>query len=190
MARRRKSRSTKEKAAVRLVDTGPDASGRYAPSPWLLQHGHQFETAPKELRQTPDSSFPKRIVTQRVLDWYLSRKHITKPEWQAGNTLWEIWCASGLEAKVTSGYEPVTTHGQASQDHKIAKRVDAVHAFTLLMGDTVPYHCRGVVRAVVIEDRTAAEWAQSRGKRSRDSKAYGLARLRAGLQALAEVLGY
>lgn len=188
MARKRRSR--RAKAIERLRDSGPDASGNFGVNPYAAR-GHVVETAPKELRSNADSSqFPKRIITQRVIDRYRAHGHITHAEWQAANALWEIWCASGLEAKVISGYEPVTTHGQANQDGKIAKRVDAVTALTVLMGDAIPYRCRGVVRAVVIEDRSASDWAKTRGKGDRDSERHGLARLRPGLQALAHVLGY
>jgi hypothetical protein len=175
----------------RLADPGRDAGGNFSPSP-MATRGHKVETAPKDLGKElqKNSQFPKRIAAQRAIDWYFTRKHITRAEWQAANTLWELWCTSGLEAKVTSGYEPVTTGGSPSQDHKIAKRVDAVVAFAVLMGDAVPYHCRGVVRAVVIEDQSASDWARRRGYSARDSKAHGLDRLRSGLQALSHTLGY
>jgi DNA-directed RNA polymerase specialized sigma24 family protein len=179
-----------EKRAAELRNCGPDETGNYGVNPYAAR-GHVVEVAPKELRSNPNSSqFPKRIVTQRVIDRYRARGHITHAEWQAANALWELWCHAGLEAKVTSGYEPVTINAQANQDAKIAKRLDAVTALTVLLGDAVPYRCRGVVKAVVIEDRSASDWAKVDRRRSGDSKTHGLTRLRAGLQALAASLGY
>lgn len=188
MSRKRKSRRAK-KVARRLREIGPDASGRFDVNPYTAR-GHVVEVAPQELRVTKDSGYPKRVTTQRIIDRYHVRGHIDDREWKAADTLWRVWCESGLEAKVTSGYEPVTTHGLASQDAKIAKRLDAVIAFTVLLGDAVPYHSRGVVKAVVIDELSAAAWAKVRGFRHRDSERHGLDRLRSGLQALAAYLGY
>ena len=189
MGRRRKSRSIKAKGAERLRDPGPDEGGRYSPSPWALQHGHMVETAPRDLRATPDSSFPKRIATQRIIDRYRAHGHLEHREWQAANALWSLWCHAGLEAKVTSGYEPVTIGGTSNQDHKIAKRLDGAMAFLEAMR-AVPYRSQGAVRAVVVQDWTASQWARGRGYTGRDSERLGLTRLRSGLQALAAHLGY
>jgi hypothetical protein len=76
-----------EKARGRLVDPGPDEGGRFSPSPYLLQHGHSVEVAPQELRITKDSSFPKRITTQRMIDRYRVHGHITLVQWKAADIL-------------------------------------------------------------------------------------------------------
>lgn len=188
MARRRKSRSARAKEA-RLVDTGPDASGRYSPSPYALQHGHMVEVAPKELRSTPDSSFPKRITTQRMIDRYRAHGHIDLREWQAANALWTLWHDAGLNARLASAYDPVMVQSSKSTDGLVAKKVDAATMFVAVMAG-VPYRSAGVVRAVVIEDWSASQWANGRGFIGRDSERHGLARLRPGLQALARILGY
>lgn len=188
MARRRKSRSVRAKGG-RMVDPGPDASGRYAPSPWHMQHGHLAETAPRDLRSTPDSSFPKRIVTQRVLDRYKAHKHITAKEWQAGNALWELWNGALLDAKVTSGYEPVIMSSPANMDARIARKIDSATAFLEVMA-LVPYRSRGVVRAVCIEDWSVSDWDNLARRKSRDSGGIGMEHLRQGLRALAEFWGY
>lgn len=189
MARHRKSRSIRQREASRLmVDPGVDASGRYDVSPFAAR-GHVIEVAPKELRSSPDTSFPKRIATQRVIDRYRAHGHITDREWRAANAVWELWIGAEREARVTSGYEPAIMSSGTNQDGKIAKRIDAAVAFVEIMR-IVPYRSQGVVRAVVIEDWTASDWARLRGKGTRDSKGHGLDRLRLGLQALAAFMGY
>lgn len=190
MARRRKSRSAKAKA-MRMVDTGPDEGGRWSPSPWLLQHGHVVETAPKDLggELPKDSAFPKRIATQRMIDRYRTHGHIDLREWRAANHLWTLWHEAGLNARLASGYDPVMVQSSKSTDGLVAKKVDAATMFVSVMAG-VPYRSAGVVRAVVIEDWSASQWANGRGFVGRDSERHGLARLRPGLQALARILGY
>ena len=122
MGKRRKSRSARIKERTRLIDPGPDASGRYSPSPYALQHGHQVETAPKELRSTPDSSFPKRVATQRMIDRYKARSQLTLPQFRAAEFLLAAWDESGLEPKLVAGYDPVTVQGSSTKDALIAKR--------------------------------------------------------------------
>lgn len=190
MGKRRKSRSARIKERARLIDPGPDASGRYAPSPYALQHGHQVETAPKELRSTPDSSFPKRIITQRIVDRYRTHGHISEREWKAANAIWKFWCEAGLEARLSAGYDPdAVGGGAASTDGALAKRIDGA-LWMVNLWEVIPYRSRGVVRAVVIEDRSASDWARERGFRGRDSERHGLDRLSQGLRALADVWAY
>lgn len=186
----------RQRDAERLADPGPDASGRFGVSPYLEQHGHIVRSTPKKLKRAEpgkvapdDSAFPKRIITQRMVDRYLAHGHIADREWRAADALWRAWCAAELEAKVTSGYEPVTTSGTANQDHKIAKRIDGAREFLEAIS-AVPYRSQGVVRAVVVQDWSASQWARGRGYTGRDSESHGLERLRAGLSALAAFLGY
>jgi len=182
-------RRNKHRSRGRLRDPGPDQSGNYDVSPYAAR-GHVIEVAPKDLRSNPNSqAFPKRIATQRMIDRYFRAGHIDEREWKAATSLWELWCDAGLEAKVTSGYEPVTTNGQASQDHKIAKRVDGAREFVDAIDD-VPYRSRGVVNAVVVLDWSASQWAAGRGLGRSDSERLGMMRLRAGLSALADAWGY
>jgi len=188
MARRRKNRRAFSQAQ-RLKDPGPDPAGNYDVSPYAAR-GHLVEVAPKDLRSNPNSAaFPRRIATQRMVDRYFRAGRIEEREWRAATALWGLWCDAGLEAKVTSGYEPVTTNGQASQDHKIAKRVDGAMGFVDAMA-VVPYRSRGVVNAVVVLDWSASQWAAGRGLGRSDSERLGMRRLRAGLSALAASWGY
>lgn len=187
---RRKSRSAKSKA-LRLYDPGPDEGGRWAPSPYALQHGHRIETAPKDIgSELPkDSQFPKRITTQRVIDRYKSQGHISEAEWNAANFLWSTWMKAGGSAKVSAGYDPVVVSSSPSTDGMVAKRLDAAALVVSMLID-VPYRSRGCVRAVVIDDMTASEWARGRGYRHHDSERHGLDRLRSGLQALVAIFAY
>lgn len=193
MANRKKPKGTKSarvaaKRAERLRNIGPDASGNYSPNPYAAR-GHVVEVAPKELRANPNSTqYPKRIVTQRMIDRYLAHGHITKEEWIAGDVLWGFWCEAGLLARVSSGYDPDVPHGTYSSDTVIGNRIEGVQQFTNMM-NLVPYRCRGVVRAVVIEDQAASDWAAEKGYGQRASKRHGLERLRQGLRALSSHRG-
>lgn len=178
-----------EKARARLRDTGPDQSGNYSVNPYAAR-GHLVEVAPKDLGKElpPHSQFPKRIQA-KMFDAYKARHHITEKEHKAAVAIWDAWTDAGLEAKVTSGYDPVMVQSSQDMDGRISKKVDGLQRLDALMKE-VPYRCRGVVRAVVIEDRCASEWARVRGKGTRDSKGHGMMRLRSGLSALASFLRY
>ncbi len=189
MARRRKSRSIRQReASRRLVDPGADASGRFDVSPFAAR-GHTIEVAPKELRSSPDSSFPKRIVTQRVIDRYRAHHHISEREWKAANAVWELWCEAESNARMTAGYDPVRVQTSSNIDGVVAKRLDAAVAFVHLMR-VVPPRCQGVVRSVVIEDWTVGDWLNLRSHRRAHPGAYAFTRLRRGLSAIAGFLGY
>lgn len=189
MARRRKSRSAKAKA-MRMVDTGPDEGGRWSPSPWLLQHGHVVETAPKDLggELPKDSAFPKRIATQRMIDRYRTHGHITPVQWAAASRLWELFHGAGWNPRITSGYsgkvDNETTHGA-----QLSHRIEAAELYLKAMM-AVPYRAKGVVIHVVIIDAAASDWARVRGHSARDSARHGMDRLRAGLSALAKHFAY
>ena len=187
MARRRKHR--KARADDRLRDSGPDASGNYGVNPYAAR-GHDVEVAPKELRSNAASEqFPKRITTQRAVDRYLARGYITRAEWQAANALWSLWCEAELEARVTSGYDPVMVQSSPNMDGRIAKRLDGAVRFLALMR-AVPYRSRGIVHAVVIQDWTVTDWDHLARRQSGDSTNHAFARLRSGLSAIAVDLGY
>jgi len=171
-------------------DPGADASGNFAPSPYATR-GHDVEIAPKTLGKelSKDASYPKMVATQRVIDRYKARSQITFKQFRAAEFLLRAWQASGLEPSMAANYDPVQIPGSTTVDARIAKRVDGATAWVDLMA-AVPYHSRGVVRAVVIEDRTAGEWARQRGIRQDDSGRVGMGRLRAGLSALVDYLRY
>jgi hypothetical protein len=186
--RARLSAEIRARDAVAVVDPGRDVTGNYNVSPFISRY-HKVENAPQDLAKSPDSKFPKRIATQRMIDRYKVRSQITIPQWRAANALWEHWNDLGLEHRMTSGYEPSSGSGAPSKDGLIARRVDATAWWNAAM-EVIPYRSRGVVRAVVIEDISASAWARGRGYGLRDSERLGLTRLRPGLQALVEHLNY
>lgn len=169
-------------------ETGRDASGNFGVSPYAARD-HEVEKAPKSLgKEIPaDGSFPKRATTQRMFDRYKARSQITLEQWKAANMLWEHWNALGLEQRLAAGYDPVMVQTSPSKDGLIAKKVDATAWWVEAMA-AVPYHSRGVVRAVVVEDRSAGDWARERGYSRDDSGRIGMGRLRAGLSALVDHL--
>lgn len=192
MANRKKPKGTKfarlaAKRAERLRNVGPDASGNYGVNPYAAR-GHVVEIAPKELRDNPNSQqFPKRIVTQRMIDRYLAHGHITDAEWKAADAMWRAWVDAGLEARVCAGYDPDAVSGGGSTDGTVAARIDGADTMVSMLG-LIPTRCRGVVRAVVIEDISASAWARKWGYAQRASEEHGLARLSQGLSALAQHL--
>jgi DNA-directed RNA polymerase specialized sigma24 family protein len=179
-----------EKARAKLRDVGPDPGGNYSVNPYAAR-GHIVEVAPKELRDNPNSTqFPKRIATQRMIDRYLAHGHISDAEWKAADAMWQAWLHAGLEARVCAGYDPdAVSGGRVSTDGIVAARIDGAAAMEHLLAQ-MPARCRGVVRAVVIEDISASDWARERGYGERASKSHGLARLSQGLSALAQHLGH
>lgn len=186
---RARAAAREEKARARLRDVGPDQSGNYGVNPYAAR-GHKVEVAPKELRDNPNSQqFPKRIATQRMIDRYLAHGHITDAEWKAANAMWQAWVEAGLEARVCAGYDPdVVTGGGSSSDGIVASRLDGASTMASMLA-LLPPRCRGVVRAVVIEDIAASAWARKWGYARRASEEHGLARLSQGLSALAQHLG-
>lgn len=188
--RRELLRAIAHRDAKKLRDPGSDASGNFAPSPYAVR-GHDVEVAPKALGEElpKDASYPKMVATQRVIDRYKARSQISLKQFRAAELLLRAWMDSGLEPSMVANYDPVQIPGSTTVDARISKRVDGTMAWLELL-DAVPYHSRGVVRAVVIEDRTAGEWARQRGVRRDDSGRVGMGRLRAGLSALVDHLRY
>ena len=192
MGRRRKSKSIKpelERGGERLRDPGPDEGGRYSPSPWHLQHGHLVEVAPKELRSTPDSSFPKRIATQRMIDRYRAQGIITMAQWKAANRLWSLWRATGLDPKMCANYSPDIVSGGGSTDGRMIGRSDGVAEYVNAMGKVSRAAIPCLVHVVII-DGSASDWARLKGHSIRLSAGIGVAFLRAALDELAAHFGY
>lgn len=192
MGRRRKSRSIKpklERVGERLRDPGPDEGGRYSPSPLMLQHGHVVEVAPKELRSTPDSSFPKRIATQRMIDRYRVQGIITMAQWKAANRLWTIWRATGLDPKMCANYSPDIVSGGGSTDGRMIGRSDGVAEYVNAMGKVSRVAIPCLVHVVII-DGSASDWARIKGHSIRLSAGIGVAFLRAALDELVAHFGY
>lgn len=178
----------KYRDAKRLRDPGPDVSGNYDVSPFMLAKGHKAEVVDRELRTGPDTSFPRRIATQRMIDRYMAHGHIDGDEWLAADKLWRLFVESGARFSDTANYSPIFIESTTDIDAIIAEKLDAA---TLLNGiwRELPWRSKGCVRAVVIEDRPASDWSQAAGYSVRQSKNHGMTRLRHGLQRLVELFG-
>lgn len=175
--------SIRRRDAKRMRDPGPNESGKYGVSPFVVAKGHVVEVAPHIKASMGSEQFPKRVATQRIIDRYKAHGHISPAEWLAANKLWELWVGAGAEFSVCAGYDPVFVQTSPSTDHIAWKRVDSAAMFNAIW-DELPWRSKGCVRAVVIEDLPAADWARARGYGQRQSKEHGMGRLRLGLQAL------
>lgn len=181
-------RAIRYRDAKRLVDPGRDASGNFGVSPLAAQH-HTVDTAPKDMRAGPDSQFPKRITTQRVIDRLKARGNITETEWKAANTLWEWWCAAQTGDRLTAAYEPVTVYSPANPGALVARRMEAAQAYVVSLS-LIPNRCLGIVKHVVINDWELSEWGVNTRRSSRSKRREATNRLSQGLQALARSMGY
>lgn len=186
---RTRAAAREEKARSRLRDAGPDQGGNYSVNPYAAR-GHVVEVAPKELRANPNSQqFPKRIATQRMIDRYLSHGHITDAEYKAAEAVLRTWTDSGLEARVIGRYENDVPQGMRTHGAFIDDRCDGMDLFVKFLA-AIPSKSRGAVRAVVVEDIAASDWARRLGYGQRSAKAHGMLRLKQGLQAIAVKFGY
>lgn len=180
----------------RMADRGPDASGRFAPSPFYIQHGRIVEDAPKSLKiadvgkVAPNDSAVKRYVNQRMIDRYKMQNIITHKQHRAAERLWKQWRATGLDAKLSSSYDPDQIRGgSSSADDRLAQRSDAIAGYFATTAK-VSAACRACLVHVVIHDGSAAGWAALNGHPARVSAPIGLAFLRAALRELVAHFGY
>jgi hypothetical protein len=168
----------------RLTDPGRGAGGNFEPSP-MAARGGKVETAPKGLgKELPkDSQFPKRVIVQRSIDRLLSSGTITRPEWQAAATLLWYWAVAEGSTKTVAAYEADIVRGTTSPDGAAIKRMDAASEYLAALR-CLPYHSKGAVIWVVINDGELSDWAAPRGFSSRHSRRLGAKRLSQGLRAL------
>lgn len=178
----------RKREAARLADPGKDASGKFRPSP-MLTRGHVVERAPRHLRTQADSLLPLQRITANRIGYYFAHKHITPTQYRAALWLRDLYDESGALPRMTAAYDPDAVRGSLDPGASLARQMDAA---AMLDGvrKLIPYRARGVVWAVVIEDKRASEWAATRGCVHRDSERHGMARLRQGLQGLVRVLRY
>ena len=146
-----------------LVDTGP--AERY-------QHGDAVSI---EGDETPHM----RIHTQTMLDRYLNRRQIDARQFNAGRRVYRQWRASGGEPRVVANFFGTGGGGEMTDD-----QAELRVAFTRAIRG-IGAQLSGVVVHVCLIDGSAAEWAISRMLPRSD----GIARLRAGLDALADHYG-
>ena len=172
----------------RLRDPGRDASGNFSPSPYA-ERGHRIETAPREMRDRPDSQFPKRISTQRVIDRLLDRGVISALEWRAAKALWEAYCGAGEAARLVAAYSPISVHSTPDPDGLACMRIDAGGRYMALRA-MIPARCLGVVIHVVINDWELSTWGLRTVRSERARRQKGEMRISQGLSALARRLRY
>lgn len=178
----------RKREAARLADPGKDASGKFRVSPMLARF-QVIERAPRHLRATPDSQFPEQRITADRIGFYLAHKLITPPQYRAARWLRDLYDESGASPRMAAAYDPDAVRSSFDPGAAVARQLDAA---AMLEGvkKLIPYRARGVVWAVVIEDRRASDWAKVRGYIHRDSERHGMARLRQGLQGLVRILRY
>lgn len=172
----------------RLADPGRDASGNFGPSPYA-ERGHRVEAAPREMRDRPDSQFPKRISTQRVVDRLLDRGVISALEWRAAKALWEAYCGAGEAARLVAAYSPISVHSTPDPDGLACMRIYAGGRYMALRA-MIPARCLGVVIHVVINDWELSAWGLRTVRSERARRQKGERRLSQGLSALARRLKY
>ncbi|CAB4167474.1 hypothetical protein UFOVP860_22 [uncultured Caudovirales phage] len=172
----------------RMRDPGRDASGNFGPSPYA-ERGHRMETAPREMRDRPESQFPKRLSTQRVVDRLLDRGVISAMEWRAAKALWEAYCGAGEAARLVAAYSPNSVHSTPDPDGLACKRIDAGGHYMALRS-MIPARCLGVVIHVVINDWELSAWGLRTVRSERARRQQGEKRISKGLSALARRLKY
>ena len=189
MARKRRNRAKQRRADARAVrDGGPDESGRYGISSYAAR-GHVVETAPRELRSNPDSQYPKRITTQRILDRYLSGGLITEKQWKAGDRVWQLYVATGLMPNLTASYSPVFVDNVGDPEKRMIGREDATLQLMKTMTN-IGGMGASCARFVIIEDGSAADWAKTKGCGNRTCGSVGMFVLRGALDDLIRIFGY
>lgn len=179
-----------------LMADHPDEAGRFSPSPYLVQHGHVIEDAPRQLKikergkhGVDDSAFPKRIATQRMLDRYHVQHLITRRQWRGGDRLWRLWRSTGLDPKLCANYSPDIISSSGDPDARMVGRGDAMADYLAAMAKVGAVGA-GVLVYVVVWDGSAQDWALSRGHSRRLASAVGQAFLSDSLDILAAHFGY
>ncbi len=139
-----------------------------------------------------------RIVNQTPLDRYLSRRSIDERQHKAGERLRSDWYTAGLEPHTTanllgSGGGGECAYGMARNEAQAIARESYRSALKALGIRLAP-----VLVVVCCEDRSATDWALSKGVRdagpprgrSTSAEIEGLAALRIALDMLADHYGY
>lgn len=165
-ARKRKRRGTIGPAS----DAGP--LERY-------QHGDTILVEPGE----DAGVVRRRVTTQTTLDRYFQRNQIDQRQYDAGLKLHRLWRAAAATPSVTMRYGPrVPGRSGPGAAADITDRAAAAHGHLNEALRAVGIVLSGVVVHVCMTDGAAADWALAKGLPKPD----GIARLRAGLEALAD----
>lgn len=172
MAKRRKRRTRPVEDLARDPKTGVIVSphGKDRGPAERYQHG---DVARVEGRAAPHM----RVRTQTMLDRYWQRRQIDARQYHAGRRLYRQWRAAGGEPRVVAAYEQPIAGQQVMTNQAAEQHV----AFTRAIRE-VGAQLNEVVIHVCLTDGSAADWAAGKLLPRSD----GIARLRAGLDALAD----
>lgn len=150
------------------VMIAPDGGDRGPKERW--QHG---DVATVEGGATPHI----RVRTQTMLDRYWQRRQIDARQYHAGRRLYRQWRGAGGEPRLIASYRPRVSGRPEISDREADIRV----AFTRAVR-AVGRQLNEVVIHVCLTDGPASDWAVGKLLPKTD----GIARLRAGLDALAD----
>ena len=121
-----------------------------------------------------------RVRTQTMLDRYWQRRQIDARQFHAGRRLYRQWRGAGGQPRLTASYRPRVGGRSEMTDREADIRV----AFTRAVR-AVGRQLNEVVIHVCLTDGPASDWALAKALPKTD----GIARLRAGLDALADHYG-
>ena len=121
-----------------------------------------------------------RVRTQTMLDRYWQRRQIDARQYHAGRRLYRQWRGAGGEPRLIASYRPRVAGRPEMSDREADIRV----AFTRAIR-AVGRQLNEVVIHVCLTDGPASDWAVGKLLPKTD----GIARLRAGLDALADHYG-
>ena len=150
------------------VMIAPDGGDRGPKERW--QHG---DVATVEGGAAPHI----RVRTQTMLDRYWQRRQIDARQYHAGRRLYRQWRGAGGEPRLIASYRPRISGRPEMSDREADIRV----AFTRAVR-AVGRQLNEVVIHVCLTDGPASDWAVGKLLPKTD----GIARLRAGLDALAD----
>ncbi len=160
-----------QRDAASGVMIAPDGGDRGPAERW--QHG---DTVTVEGGAQPHI----RVRTQTMLDRYWQRRQIDARQYHAGRRLYRQWRGAGGEPRLTAAYRPRIGGRPEMSDREADVRV----AFTRAVR-AVGRQLNEVVIHVCLTDGPASDWAVGKLLPKTD----GIARLRAGLDALADHYG-
>lgn len=154
--------------------------GRDRGPPERYQHG---DVAIVEGNEAPHM----RIRTQTMLDRYWTRQQIDARQFHAGRRLYGQWRAAGGEPRIICSYDSrrvLNIAGTPSDHVETDAQAHCRKALTAALSD-VGVRLAAVLVHVCLIDGSAADWAAKQLLPKPD----GIARLRAGLDALADHYG-
>ena len=162
------------------------ASERVAPTPEQKKKFEYDKKNPAEIDSNEQAiTETLKNVTQTNLQRYWRRKKITDRQYVAGEQLWLHYYYANLEAGVTGRYEDAPRSSSPDLQFSATwKQMDHRKAYMGAMND-IGYSSRQCLRAMVIEDQSAQDYALSNGQPERSAFEIGIFALQQSLEALA-----